>query len=313
MSTKSDDNAKISVHNLIHNSMQYPLGYEYQTFKHDNFHIIFHKDHFYGSSFTAHTTKYYRFISHWHENVEVLYILDGTSLVRCGDNSITVTAGDIVIINSGEFHDVIPSTDEITYYCLIVDREFLKENGINTDECIFEEKSTDEKIKEYISEIANALITKDELYKLRCNTLALLIFERLYTHWRKTRVLSPRTETPANAIYKRVLKYINENFNKKISIDEMAHSINISKYYMCHCFKECSGKSILEFVNLYRCERAKQLISTKKISIADAAEICGFSNMSYFSKIFKKYVGFLPKEIKAQAIPFETSKDKGIK
>lgn len=275
-----------------------PMGYEHHSFKDPKFPVIFHTDYIMKNSHSVNPMFNTTFISHWHENIELLYIIDKSAYVRCGDEVNCIKKGETAVINSGVFHHVEPKEESVLYNCLIIDREFLKKYGINTDESVFYEKVSDEEIGGYMCLLADAFKNGGELYKVRCIALTLLIMEKLYSTWRKEGVSSTEDSKPAYTVCKKVLKYINENFSRKIDIGEMAEKLNISKYYMCHCFKECSGYSIVDFANVYRTERARRLIVAEKVSVSSAAESCGFTNMSYFTKVFKKNTGILPSELK---------------
>ena len=96
------------------------------------------------------------------------------------------------------------------------------------------------------------------------------------------------------------MKYIYENFESKIDIDEIAKTLGVSKFHMCRCFKKYTGCSIVEFINIYRVERAKKLIAFQNMNVSEAAMRCGFLNMSYFTRVFKKHNLIAPGEYKKQ-------------
>jgi len=76
--------------------------------------------------------------------------------------------------------------------------------------------------------------------------------------------------------------------------------VGISKFYLCREFKAYTGSSILQTVNLLRCTQAKLLIEGGA-TVSQAALSCGFDNLSYFSRTFKKLMGALPSRLTVQA------------
>lgn len=99
----------------------------------------------------------------------------------------------------------------------------------------------------------------------------------------------------ADAVYK-VIEYIKANFQKRMTLEEIAASTYLSKTYLSSLFKKETGYSISEYINRVRIERSKSLLLEENISIIDIANLCGFEDQSYFTKVFKNIVGITPKK-----------------
>ncbi|MBP2025237.1 helix-turn-helix domain-containing protein [Peptoniphilus stercorisuis] len=98
------------------------------------------------------------------------------------------------------------------------------------------------------------------------------------------------------------LEYINNNFNKKLTLQGVANKLHISRNYLCHLFKVQTGYKFCEYINLQRVNRAKELIEENKKTLEFISFDCGFSSQSHFSTTFKKYVGLTPNEYKKTLI-----------
>ena len=72
----------------------------------------------------------------------------------------------------------------------------------------------------------------------------------------------------------------------------------IDRYTLCKLFKRITGQTIFETLNAYRCMRAAEYIADGR-RVAEAANLCGFENNSFFTKMFKKYIGVLPSKYTA--------------
>ena len=96
-------------------------------------------------------------------------------------------------------------------------------------------------------------------------------------------------------IVKGVLSYIRENYRQRITIDEVSKAVLYDKYALCREFKRLTGQTIIENLNNYRCIKAIDYLS-EGYSVSDTASLCGFGNLSFFSKTFKRYIGKLPRE-----------------
>lgn len=99
-----------------------------------------------------------------------------------------------------------------------------------------------------------------------------------------------------NQLIGRALKYIQENFQKDLSLDEVSRQLDISPYYFSKLFKEETGSNFVECVTNLRMERAKQLLTEENLSMKEICAQVGYSDPNYFSRIFKKNAGVTPTE-----------------
>jgi AraC-like DNA-binding protein len=94
-----------------------------------------------------------------------------------------------------------------------------------------------------------------------------------------------------------VYKFIESNYQRTISIEEMAQLTHLSKSAFCRYFKKMTRLTFIEFLNQYRIEQAKRLLKEDK-NVTETCYECGFDSLSYFNRIFKKVVGENPLEFK---------------
>lgn len=99
-------------------------------------------------------------------------------------------------------------------------------------------------------------------------------------------------------IVHRIKKYVEDNYTSNISLDSLAGSLNISKYYLSHLFRKSTGGSFWDYLTEYRIEKAKNLLLYTNDKTYEIAIKVGYENASYFSTIFKKCVGVTPVEFK---------------
>ena len=98
-----------------------------------------------------------------------------------------------------------------------------------------------------------------------------------------------------DAVYK-AMEYVRANYDKKLSLDEIARSAYLSRAYLSSIFKEETGESLSAYINRVRIEKSKVLLMDKDVSLIDIANLCGFEDQSYFTRVFKKTVGVSPKK-----------------
>ena len=88
--------------------------------------------------------------------------------------------------------------------------------------------------------------------------------------------------------------HINENYQKKISLESLSNQFFVSKNTLCKWFRQSMNSSINQYVTCVRLNKAKLYLSTTNKSIEKISELCGFPSANYFSLIFKKHLGMSP-------------------
>jgi AraC-like DNA-binding protein len=86
---------------------------------------------------------------------------------------------------------------------------------------------------------------------------------------------------------KKVYAFIDEHYQRKITIEEVAHLTHLSEAAFCRYFKKMTRLSFTEFLNHYRVNQAKRLLLTDK-NVSETCFVCGFESLSYFNRTFKK-------------------------
>ena len=92
------------------------------------------------------------------------------------------------------------------------------------------------------------------------------------------------------------VSYIEENLHRQITVEELCRELYISKNLLYKKFRSFFGRTVNEYITLRRLERAKMLLKTSQDSLKKIAEVCGFDNYTYFSKLFKQKNGMSPRE-----------------
>lgn len=245
--------------------------------------------------------------SHWHEHTELLYIISGRCTFTCNGESFIASAGDLIVINKNEVHSYI-ADDCLDYYCLLIHPAFFNdinffnirlENRIkcNTviNDCINGIKS------EYFNNSDNDLIFIGSDMVIKSYTYALmahLIRNHTITH------ISSKEQKHHLADLKRldmIFRYISDNYSEKISTSTLAGMCYLSESYFCRFFKATTGKTVINYINEYRIEKATALLKETDDSISEIAANIGFDDANYFSRVFKKIMKKTPNEYRANA------------
>lgn len=103
-----------------------------------------------------------------------------------------------------------------------------------------------------------------------------------------------------NCIYdryiKKIINYIISDYNKKISIEDIAYELNISSSYLSRKFKEQTSNTFHEFLNKYRIQKSIELLKREDYKVYEISDKVGFCDYKHFSAVFKKYMDYSPSE-----------------
>ena len=94
----------------------------------------------------------------------------------------------------------------------------------------------------------------------------------------------------------KAVQYIAQNFSSPIALEDVANHVHLNPAYFSTVFKQSTGSSFKEYLNMVRIEESKRLLTNTNYSVIDIAVATGFEDQSYFSKVFKKYTGLTPKQ-----------------
>jgi two-component system, response regulator YesN len=97
-------------------------------------------------------------------------------------------------------------------------------------------------------------------------------------------------------VVRQAIRYIKENLQERLSLEEIAQSCCLSKYHLSHLFKKEVGSTVVDFLNKIRIEKALYYLETTDLTIQQIASEVGFQDANYFSRMFKKYMQHSPKE-----------------
>lgn len=229
----------------------------------------------------------------WHDNVELLYITAGEGTVLCSGIAYPVRKDDLIVVNSNELHHV-SCEDSLSYHLMIVDTDFLLWNDLPVKGLDFGVTVSSEETKALFLEILKELDTAQDFSSagVRAQVLRLMVY---LCRYHATQSTDCRTDADENI--KLAIGYIRSNYSRKLSLEEIATQVGLSKFHFSRQFKAATGMTVTAFINGIRCRNAKKMLLQKKYPVNQVAVMCGFENNSYFAKTFQKIMGCLPSEV----------------
>jgi len=99
-------------------------------------------------------------------------------------------------------------------------------------------------------------------------------------------------------VFEEAIEYINDNFDKDITLEDVSRHVYISPYYFSHEFKKFTGMNFIEYLTKTRIKEAKKLLLTTDLSIGEISNRVGYEDPSYFGRVFKNLEGIPPSKFK---------------
>ena len=236
---------------------------------------------------------------HFHEEIEILYFTEGMGRVICNMKEFKVGAGDIVFSNGNELHAGCFDERGSVYYCIQLKTDFFN-NFIGGEYVSYENLIK----SEYARELLDKVISEDKKggYKsaIEINKTLYELFSYLSVNFAHSVLSAQEYKKRFKRLdtFNSVIEYIDAHYYENISVDFIASRFYISTSYFSHLFKKRAKKSLVEYLNETRIRHAKAILENETLSVGEIALKVGFSDINYFSRIFKREVGMTPTEFR---------------
>ena len=252
--------------------------------------------------------------THWHEEVEFVVMKKGAGLIQVDLVPYEVTAGDIVVILPGQLHSIEQKGHLVMEYENILFRVSLLDTG-GKDLC---SKSFLEPLFRGRIDFPTLIDRSCILYPIFSETIAKIdeicdtrpkgyqlgikgyLFQILFGLINISQTREHSTNQNSVEKVKLILSFIRENYQRSITIEEIASVCYYSKSHFMKFFKESMGMGFIQYLNDYRLSIASQMLLVTGDSILEIAEKTGFENLSYFNRVFKRKYGVSPGQFRRQ-------------
>lgn len=249
------------------------------------------------------------FRPHCHLRLEILRVISGELNVTVNQKTITATNESVIIINSYNMHTAFSGNGGVKCYAIMFDFDKLYNESTMTDNCLVPLKEqiyvlndylTDESIIAQVDKIiecynSNSMQTIGNVY-----TLMGMFFDKGY--------FKSNIKVPTNEKFFKIVNFINKNVGVAdghtvdLTIPGLAKRFGYNQSYLCRKFKEYTGFTITNYINLLRLEKAQVLLTTTDRPISLISYRCGFNDLVYFSHCFKKRFGVSPSTFRKKNI-----------
>lgn len=259
---------------------------------------------------TEHSPQY-NMAYHWHSEIEIVRVISGSLCLTLNNYDLKLSENDVAFVNSEVVHGAIPS--ECVYECVVFKPEDFSStfaewqeicDGLMTHELYINEFfSAETSVAEKTAILFEEMKKQDGEYsRLSCLGSLFCLFGELVKSngfLNERRIVSDGFYRNEHKL-KRVLSFIRENYDKRISLANMANVCEMSPKYFCSYFKKMTKMSPTEYLQFYRVEKSARELLKSELSITEIAFDNGFSDLSYFIKVFKKQIGVSPGKFRTQ-------------
>lgn len=247
--------------------------------------------------------------AHWHHYWEILYQVDGETLIRVGGEEFHSRMGEVTIIGPEQIHTTLKLTQQHT---LLVMQFALSEvlpyfRTVSEYQCYskymfsdldenthFRITGEDDQILELIRKMISEYDKKSVGYELQIQAYLIQMFVLFIRNdYLKFPEISDKRKQALEKVKESIL-YVEKNYNRNIALAEVAQISSISIYNFCRTFKTATEYTFVEYLNHVRLREAEKMLLTTTQSISDIAYDIGFSSVSYFNRVFKKKYGCPP-------------------
>lgn len=249
------------------------------------------------------STSDWSFPLHQHaDRLELSYVAEGC--VDCYLDGLTkrLNAGDLLIKNAGMIHSEKKiSQSELKEICISFDHVHL--NGLPENHMIEEGLlpvlHVDKKpvIRELFFYLKEHYFDLPAFLKAETGNV---LFSLICHHMPEMSYDSPDKKENTAQTIRNVRTYLDQNYARKISLDELGDMFYISPFYLTRQFKKYTGYTVKQYILDLQMGEAENLLLFSDLSIKEIASRCGYENLQYFYTLFKKYAHCTPVEYRRQ-------------
>ena len=247
---------------------------------------------------------------HWHDEMEIIYIKKGKGTITVDFAQHTVSAGDIALILPGQLHSIGQFESESMEYENIIFRlsmlmgdngdgctvHFLKplQEGQAKNPVLIQRNQPDHEV------FGKVIQELDRFSEIRGNGYQLAVkgqlFLFLYYAYGRGILFTEKKPGHAREKIKGILEYIREHFGEEITIRQAAELCFYSESHFMKYFKQYAGMPFIQYLNDYRLTRAGEYLKMTEENVTQIALKCGFENLSYFNRLFRRKFGVTPRQ-----------------
>ena len=242
---------------------------------------------------------------HIHDKCELLYLVEGSADMRIGNAKYTLLPNSLAIIGALEPHDLTPTAFPYTRIGMHIDVSLLDSIGIpstlsavlkeHTEEfCHVIRLQENDGTEKLAREIFEEYIGKDEMSE----KLASMLFHQLLIQLYRSHPESFPTPDKDGEM-EEAKRYLDKHFADGISVNELASMFFLTPSHFIVRFKKYTGYTPCKYKGLCRLNRARLLLTDRRLTLGEIAEMCGYADLNSFVRSFRQAMNVTPGQFRA--------------
>lgn len=250
---------------------------------------------------------------HSHQQFELFILQEGQVHYLINNQVYRIEPGTVILLDGSELHKVQLIDEEAAYVRSIVhfdpnwvkpsleasEADFLLTYFSEFHHRLFKLRETSDwqtllTLVKQLSELTAEKYSSQNKAIIKIRLAHLL--SHIYKAEKRTVLEEEYDKSEKAKLAEEIASYIQQHFDEKWTIEQLAKDLNLSQSYASHLFKEVTGYTIMDYLMNYRLIQAKAILSmsSEEISIKDCAYQCGFESDAHFNRFFKKKTGMTP-------------------
>lgn len=249
--------------------------------------------------FTIFHTYYdndYYIDSHWHNSIEITYVVKGLKIQHMENNEVIAPKGTLLLVNSGVIHDVDVKKG-LEGIVLLIDRSYIDQV---CPECIDRGFSLDLNFKArdlIIKNLFDLVEAHERSDKVGENIIVLKIISLLTKKLLlQGHYIKEKHDDESYELVISITEFIDYHYKQKISLEDIANLTSYNKSYLASLFKKKTGLTIFEYLRNVRMQHSLDDLKYTNNTVVNIALDNGFANIQVFNRAFKEFYQMTPKQ-----------------
>lgn len=237
---------------------------------------------------------------HWHSDIELLLVLEGTLAINSLPDTPIARAQDIILFNSYETHRLTCTSGKGLVLAVQFSSSFCRSYYPSFEYTYFTQNllcsGKYSALQNLMVEMASSFFREPQYFSLHCIGLLNLLAEQLLIHLPYSLLDQQERSSREKNIFKmqNILNHIEKHYTEKLLLSDISKLENLSLHYLSHLFKKTLGISFQSYMKQLRFEKALNLLTETDSSILDICIASGFSDIKYLNQLFDEYFGCTP-------------------